>query len=270
MGQGLALALGRARHPVALISRTSHPVVPPLALHAGPRQEAVRGSDVVLLAVPDDAIGSLADSLAQEAAVTPRHVVLHLSGLLDRTALKPLDGIGAGLGSFHPLQTVAEPSTAAERLAGAYAGIEGDDRAVAVGHQLATDLGMVPVHLTPSAKPSYHAGAAVAANYTTVLAGLAERLAVEAGIAPETARRLYLPLLRGAIANLELGPAAALTGPVRRGDSRTIAAHLAALSPEDRALYRGLAREALRLAREAGLDPAAADRVARVLEPQQE
>jgi len=79
------------------------------------------------------------------------------------------------------------------------------------------------------------------------------------------ARRLYLPLIRGAAANLEEGPAAALTGPVRRGDVETVAAHLTALGPEDRKLYLLLAREALRLAREAGLPSEAAARMARVL-----
>jgi predicted short-subunit dehydrogenase-like oxidoreductase (DUF2520 family) len=72
-------------------------------------------------------------------------------------------------------------------------------------------------------------------------------------------------LIRGAAANLEIGPVAALTGPVRRGDAETVAAHLRALSPGDRELYLLLAREALRLAREAGLSAEAGDRVARAL-----
>ena len=84
---------------------------------------------------------------------------------------------------------------------------------------------------------------------------------------PEEARGLYLPLIRGAAANLEMGAAAALTGPVRRGDAETVAAHLRALSPGDRQLYVLLAREALRLAREAGLSGEAAERVERALGP---
>jgi predicted short-subunit dehydrogenase-like oxidoreductase (DUF2520 family) len=98
-----------------------------------------------------------------------------------------------------------------------------------------------------------------------VLAAVAERLATSAGVTPEVARRVYLPLIRGAAANLEIGPVAALTGPVRRGDAETVAAHLNALPPGERELYLLLAREALRLAREAGLSAEAADRVARAL-----
>ena len=124
---------------------------------------------------------------------------------------------------------------------------------------------MEPVVLPSGAKAAYHAGAAFAANYTTALVAVAERLARSAGIPAEVAGRLYLPLIRGAAANLEAGPAAALTGPVRRGDAATVAAHLEVLAGDDRQLYVLLAREALRLAAEAGLDSAAVARVAQVL-----
>ncbi|HEU4955574.1 MAG TPA: DUF2520 domain-containing protein, partial [Gemmatimonadales bacterium] len=259
------LALQRSHHPVFLISRTRHGVISPLRLHEGDRSDAIREAGVVLLAVPDAAIAPVASELAREGVVESRHAVLHLSGLLDRRALDALAPSGAALGSFHPLQTVSDPVSAPERLRGAYAGVEGDERALAVGREMATALGMTAVAIPPAAKPAYHAGASIAANYTVVLAAVAERLAVSAGIAPDLARAIYLPLIRGAAANLEGGPAAALTGPVRRGDAETIAAHLDALAPGDRELYRLLAREALRLAREGGLSTEAGDRVAQAL-----
>jgi predicted short-subunit dehydrogenase-like oxidoreductase (DUF2520 family) len=105
----------------------------------------------------------------------------------------------------------------------------------------------------------------MAANYTVALAGVAERLAIEGGVPRDIAEQLYLPLIRGAVTNLEAGPVAALTGPVRRGDVRTVEAHLSALTSNDRELYRLLGLAALRLARDGGLDPATADRVEAVL-----
>ena len=266
MGQGLALSLARAGASVALVARRPHPVTPPLALHAGPRAAAVHDAQVVCLAVPDDAVAALAGELAEEGSVRAESAVLHLSGLLDRRALSPLVASGAALGSFHPLQTIADPADAPARFAGAYAGIEGDERALAAAERVARALDLVPVRLSAEAKAAYHAGAVMAANYTVALAGVAERLALEAGVPPEIASRVYLPLVRGAAANLGRGPAAALTGPIRRGDTRTVESHLAALGGDDRELYRRLGREALRLARRAGLDPAAADRLAALLE----
>lgn len=261
MGQGLGLALHRASWRVRLLARTRHEVIAPLILHSGQRSEATLSSSVVLLAIPDDAIAGLASELASERAIGPKQVVLHLSGLLDRRALHALAGTGAGLGSFHPLQTVADPGAAPERLAGAYAGIEGDERALQAGEGLAGAMGMTAIRLSSAAKAVYHAGAVMAANYTVALAGVAERLAIEGGVPRDIAEQLYLPLIRGAVTNLEAGPVAALTGPVRRGDVRTVEAHLSALTSNDRELYRLLGLAALRLARDGGLDPATADRV---------
>lgn len=266
MGQGLGLALKRRGYKITLVARARREVIPPLILHAGPRAEATAGAELVLIATPDDAIRSVAAELAAEGAISRDQVVLHLSGLLDRSALLALDESGAGLGSFHPLQSVAEPATAAERLKGAYVGIEGDERALTVAERLANTLRMIPVRIPAAAKPAYHAGAALVANYTVALVGVAERLARAAGVPDEVASRIYLPLLGGAVANLNsLGPAASLTGAVRRGDEQTIQAHLDALGPEEQVLYRTVARAAVTLAREAGLTESAASRVEDVL-----
>ena len=57
----------------------------------------------------------------------------------------------------------------------------------------------------------------------------------------------------------------ALTGPVARGDVETIRRHLEPLTKDDALLYRALARAALELAAKAGMDDAAAARVADAL-----
>ena len=252
MGQGLALALRGAGVEAALVGRTR-------------RADDTRRAAVVLIATPDDAIGGVAADLAREAAIGEHQVVLHLSGLLDRMALHALAFTGAALGSFHPLQSVADPASAAERLRGSFAGLEGDSRALEAGARLAAALGMRAVRLAPGSKAAYHAGAVMASNYIVALAEVARRLARQAGVPPDEAAGLYLPLMRGTVANLAAGPAAALTGPVRRGDEATVRTHLAALGPEDQEIYRALGLVALRIARQAGLGEGPAAAVERAL-----
>ena len=252
MGRGLAAALERGGHPVRLLGRDRPP-------------DATRGAEVVLLAVPDDAIETVAADLNRQNAIGGEQIVLHLSGLLDRGALHALASTGAGLGSFHPVQSVADPVTAPDRLRGAYVGLEGDERALAAGDRLARLLGMRPVRLAPGGKPAYHAGAVIASNYVVALAAVAEQLARRAGVGVEDAGSLYLPLMRGTVANLGMGPASALTGPIRRGDAATVRRHLEALAPEERGLYRELGLVALRVAREAGLGEAAAGAIEQAL-----
>lgn len=210
----------------------------------------------IILAVPDDAIWELAGRIGGLGVVGKRSVVLHLSGALDRHALKPLRLTGAALGSFHPLQSVAVPITAPERLRGAYVGIEGDPIAVRASKRLAKCLGMIPVMIPEGAKPAYHAAATLVSTYVVTLYDAAIQLAIDAGIDTPTARSMFLPLIEGTVANLELLPAhVALTGAVRRGDVATIKAHLGALDPDDRRLYLELGRRALALARKMPLDP---------------
>lgn len=252
MGRGVSLALRAVGVPTALLGRDRS-------------TDEVRGAALVLIAVPDDAIGGVAADLARERAVEPRHVVLHLSGALDRLALHALADTGAALGSFHPLQTIADPETAPDLLRGAYAGLEGDSRALEAGERLARALGMRAVRLAPGSKAAYHAGAVFASNYMVVLASAAAHLAERAGVDPSAAQALYLPLMTGTVANLAQGPVAALTGPIRRGDAATVAQHLALVSPEERELYRVLGLRALELARLSGLGETAAAAVEHAL-----
>jgi predicted short-subunit dehydrogenase-like oxidoreductase (DUF2520 family) len=252
MGSGLTGALNAAGVPTRLIGRSRRP-------------DDTRNAGLVLIVTPDAAIGTVAAELARDGAIASDQVVLHTSGLLDRLALLALESTGAGLGSFHPLQSIADPATARERLAGAYAALEGDERALSAGERLASSLGMRSVRLGPGAKAAYHAGAVFASNYLVVIAAVAEELARRAGVSADEAAALYLPLMRGTVANLAAGPSAALTGPIRRGDEATVRAHLDALEPDRRRLYCLLGLEALTLARAAGLREGLASAVERAL-----
>ena len=248
-GVGMALALQRAGHEVRLHARRGKDVPPPLVLSWGGPPPWIGEVEVILLAVKDDAIAVAASELARAGGVDARHVVLHLSGMLDEAPLAALRPSGAALGCFHPLQAIARPEEAAARLRGALAALTGDAPAVAAGERLATSLGMRPVRLPGAAKPRYHTAAAIASNYLVVLAAAAEQLMIEAGLDPAVARDGVAALMAGTLANARADGAAALTGPIVRGDVATVRAHLAVLPPELQDLYRALGRAALAHAR---------------------
>ncbi len=265
VGLSLARALVASGATVAVLGREAAALPEPLE-PASPVWEPILGaSDIIVVAVPDDAIGDVALTLARGGAVGANHVVLHTSGLHDRSALAALAGSDAALGSWHPLQTFTNPAGNPELLAGAPAVIEGDARACDAGRMVSERLGMAPVlEIAADRKASYHAAAVFASNYVVVLADIAARLARDA-TGTAWPQGLFLPLMRQTVDNLAGGPIAALTGPVRRGDVGTIERHLRALEGQERVIYLALAREALRIAREAGLDALAAEAVERVL-----
>ena len=92
-------------------------------------------------------------------------------------------------------------------------------------------------------------------------------------ISPEMLQALAAmePLVRGTLDNVfELGPVAALTGPVARGDAQVVAHQLAAMEawePRYRDLYQGLGSIALELAREQGnMTPTALNELTELLQ----
>jgi predicted short-subunit dehydrogenase-like oxidoreductase (DUF2520 family) len=266
-GIGLALALAVAGYRVLLHGRRARAVPKPLALTEGAADAPpawIVQAGVVILAVPDDVIRMLAQSIAR--AITASQVVLHLSGVQGQEALEPLRYTGAALGSLHPLQTIADPERAPERLRGAWAAVEGSPRALATAERLASDVGMHPFRIAASAKPLYHAGAVFASNYFVVVEAVAQRLLRQAGLSEGDAWAALRPLVEGTLENLiRKQPPGALTGPVARADDVTIRRHLASLTADDAVLYRTLGRAALDLTRLQETDQAGAARVAEAL-----
>jgi len=90
-------------------------------------------------------------------------------------------------------------------------------------------------------------------------------MAMSTDAGDEEALRAIAPLIRTSVENaLRCGPAAALTGPIERGDAGTVELHRQALSGvSDRLarLYDAAGLQALHVARKKGLSSAAADAV---------
>jgi len=266
---GLGLALAGAGYAVRIHGRTKKAVPRPLTLSVGPGDEPppwIAQLTVIILAVPDDAIRPLAGVLADAGTIGSQQVVLHLSGVHGQEALGPLVGSRAALGSLHPLQTISDPESAAERLKGAWAAVEGMPRAVEAAERLAQDVGLRPFRIASQAKAMYHAGAVFASNYFVVVEAVAQRLLRHAGLTDAEAWQALRPLVEGTLENLaRLGPSGALTGPVARGDEATVRRHVEALTQDDAALYRVLGRAALELAQKRGMDEGLAARIAGAL-----
>lgn len=251
-GLGLALALRRAGIVVIGVHGRRRKAMPRgVRLSVGGAPPWLGAVDVVLLAVRDDAIAGAVRAL--KGLALRGTVVLHLSGSQTAAALAPLRRRGAAVGAMHPLMTVsAEPRRAARHFAGATFALDGDAAALRAARRLVRDLGGHAVTIAPGAKARYHAGAVFASNYVVTLLALAEGQLVAAGFTARAARSALAPLVRASVANVEaLGPAAALTGPIARGDEATVRRHLAALPREARAVYAALARATRRLARHA-------------------
>jgi predicted short-subunit dehydrogenase-like oxidoreductase (DUF2520 family) len=186
----------------------------------------VPAGDVLLLCVPDAEISAAAETVAGAA-----RLVGHTSGATPLSALRPAARGGAHVFGFHPLQTFAR-SDDPPMLEGVGCAIAGSTpEALATAREIADRLGMLPFELPDHKRAAYHAAASVASNFLVTLQAMAEEVARDAGLEPAQARRLLAPLVRKTVDNwVELGPEAALTGPVARGDEHTVNAQRQAIS----------------------------------------
>jgi pantoate--beta-alanine ligase len=195
---------------------------------------AAAGVDLLVIATPDAAVADVASAVEPVAAT----VVAHLSGSLGLEVLAPHERRA----SIHPLVPLPDPERGAARLRdSAPFAVAGDPMA----HHVVAALGGSAFEVPDEHRVAYHAAASIAANHLVALLGQVERIAAAAGVPLDA----YLPLVRATVDDVAaVGPAAALTGPVKRGDHETVAAHLAAIDSSERPAYRAMADQAGRLA----------------------
>jgi predicted short-subunit dehydrogenase-like oxidoreductase (DUF2520 family) len=210
----------------------------------GPTHQ-VLNSRVVLITTPDSAIEGVAKNLAQlGGSEWSGKVVLHTSGALDSRVLQPLADLGAATGSMHPMQTFSNQNI--PDLANCIFGIEGGPAALRMARKMAHQMGGVAVRLSGANKAAYHAAGSFACAYVLALMEAATRLLMTQGFKRRQAMRALLPLTRQTLDNFErVGPLAAWTGPLARGDFSTVERHVKALAdfaPEYLEVYKTLSR----------------------------
>ncbi len=268
VGTALGIALDRAGWPIRAVAsrdagrRARFRERVPGARGFAEATALVDDVELVVLAVPDDVVASVAASLRLYAG----QALVHTSGLLGADVLAPAMAAGTQVGAFHPLVAFADLERALEALRGATIAIEGDDELAAHLADMAEAIGGVPVRIPPGAKAAYHAAAVLSAGGVVALLDTIREVAAALGLDEAGTLGIYLPLLEQTVANARaLGVAAALTGPATRGDAGTIAAHLDALragAPDALPVYRALMDRSLGVAADRGaLSPEAAERL---------
>ena len=207
--------------------------------------------DLLILAVPDDAIAEVAAGLRLYSGQT----LIHTSGLLGAEVLEPALAAGSHIGAFHPLVSfTSDLERSVADLKGATIAIEGDDSVIGLLADLAEAVGGVPVRLPRGTKPAYHAAAVLASGGLIALLDAIVALGAAAGLDERGSVAVYGRLMEQTLANARaIGVDAALTGPITRGDAGTVEAHLEALrrlAPGVVDLYLAAARRELQIVEE--------------------
>ncbi|MFD9480975.1 MULTISPECIES: Rossmann-like and DUF2520 domain-containing protein [Streptomyces] len=248
VGPALACALQQAGHRPVAVSGVSDssvrraarmlpdvPLVPPA--------QVLELADLVLLTVPDDALPSLVEGLAETGAVRPGQLLVHTSGRYGTAVLDPARRAGALPLALHPAMTFTGTEVDVQRLAGCSFGVTAPEELRLAAEALVIEMGGEPEWIAEENRPLYHAALALGANHLVTLVAQSMELLAKAGV--EHPDRMLGPLLGAALDNALRSGDAALTGPVARGDAGTVAAHVSELrrhAPGAVAGYLAMAR----------------------------
>lgn len=234
-------------------------------------------AEVYALTVPDTQLSRVAEEVCAALSRTPNSrretapIIMHTSGATPLSVLTPCSRQGLHTLAWHPLQTFSDPDTGKDRFQDSSLAITGSSqRAEEMGYRMALALGARPFPLEDENRTLYHAAAVMAGNYLVTLLDAAAHMFRLAGLPEDLALPALMPLAQGALQNTrEYGPTRALTGPLARGDQRTIEEHLQALSqqaPDYEALYRALGLHTLPLAlSQGGLERQAEEELRKLL-----
>jgi predicted short-subunit dehydrogenase-like oxidoreductase (DUF2520 family) len=277
VGAVLGAALQRAGHRVVAVSGVSEqsraraaqllpgtPVVAP--------EEVVRRAELVVLAVPDDALADLVAGLAATRTWQAGQLVAHTSGRHGLEVYRPAaEQHVLGL-ALHPAMTFTGTGLDLERLVECCFGVTAPEPLRPVAEALVLEIGAEPVWIEESSRPLYHAALAHGANHLVTLVAQSLQALRAAGV--EAPSRVLGPLVSAALDNALRAGDAALTGPVARGDAGTVAEHLRQLqnlSPDIRPTYVALARATAERALASGrLKPHVAESLLDILATDQE
>ncbi|MGV0747108.1 Rossmann-like and DUF2520 domain-containing protein [Mycolicibacter minnesotensis] len=277
VGTALGVALERAEHVVVACSaiseesrqRAQRRLPDSLIL---PAPDVAADAELLLLAVPDTELAGIVSGLAATGAVRAGTIVVHTSGATGISVLAPLTEQGCLPLAIHPAMTFTGSDEDIERLSESCFGITAaDEIGFAIAEALTLEIGAEPFRVEESARTLYHAALCHGGNHVVTViddalaalrAALPGRLGSTVADDPDgIAERVLGPLVRAALANTLRDGRAALTGPVARGDSATLARHLRALAAVDPDLAEAYRTNALCTAHRAG----AADDVLEVL-----
>ncbi|NLS10042.1 DUF2520 domain-containing protein [Nesterenkonia sp. MY13] len=260
VGAVLGAALRNAGHQVVGVHAVSEasrdraesllPEVPVLEV-----PEILRRAELILLAVPDDALAEVVSGAAEAGHFQVGQLVIHTSGRYGTGVLAPAEEAGAIGLAIHPAMTFTGMSLDLQRLSACAFAVTAAEEVLPVAQALAVEMGGEPVVVAEEHRGAYHAALAHASNHLNTITAQSAQILEEIGVTDPS--RVLGPLMQASLDNALASGPSALTGPISRGDTGTLRGHLQTLQaggfPEDILIaYRALAQATAQRALEQG------------------
>jgi predicted short-subunit dehydrogenase-like oxidoreductase (DUF2520 family) len=214
--------------------------------------ENLLAADIWLIATPDDEIGAVSEQLSQSGVLRSGDIVFHCSGSLCSEIIS-LSAEDIYRASVHPIHSFANPQNSLTDFSGSACAVEGDQSARDILSGLFSAIGGNCFALAADKKALYHAATVMACNNLISLLSLSQQMLEAADI--DDAESLLQPLIENSLHNyFRSGAVSALTGPISRGDSKTVETHIESLKahPHWQKIYSSLGEIAVSLSAQQG------------------
>lgn len=242
LGRQLAIALINAKHKLIGICNKSHESADKFCVEIKKHTnhdckiftlDNLLPADVTFITVPDDEIQSVVSQLINKNNLLKNHYFIHCSGVLSSAVLSDLKLAGGIIASLHPLNAFPKNADLNPQIFNDLILVaEGDKKAVEILQNIFNKLRASVVSIQPGKKATYHAAAVFASNYIVTLAQSAFNLFTDSGLSDKNSRKIVAQLIAGNLKNLQVSNnfKDCLTGPLKRGDCKTIEKHIKNIS----------------------------------------
>ncbi|MDC1145211.1 DUF2520 domain-containing protein [Porticoccaceae bacterium] len=213
-------------------------------------------ANIWLIATPDSQIETAYKQLQASGALDQGAIVFHCSGSISAAVLNS-NNSDIHVASVHPIHSFADPQKSLSHFPGCHCAIEGQPDAVEVLQTLFESIGALPFVIDSQHKALYHSATVMACNYLVSLMQASQQILTAAGVDDRNGNPLE-SLIRQTLDNyLDTNATSALTGPIARGDVKTVASHLDALRQETdgvlwQQVYTALGKATLPIASQQG------------------
>jgi len=213
-------------------------------------------ADFWLIGTGDEQIAPTAVNICKLRAGLENSIVFHLCGRYGTGILAPLTDSGCKVAAVHPVRSLAFEQISLADFEGTAIVAEGNDEALNALKSLFVSIGGVWLPVKSIDRGLYHAALSTISNVTKGVTWKAQNWLENAGISHQMAAALTQKLLAITVEDIaRSGAKHSMTGPIVRGDTSTVEAHLDALADghtADLDIYRVLARTVLELAVDRG------------------
>lgn len=210
-------------------------------------KEIIEESDIIFITTPDDIISIIANELS--LLNLNNKSICHTSGACKSNILCNAKNSGAFVYSIHPIFAFPNKNISLTELEKIYFSIEGDIKEDSLVLNLLKSIGNNFFVRDTDTSSIYHLGNVFISNLTLSLLELGVNYFKILGLSEEEALKAVKPLIYGNLDNIfTKGFVNSLTGPVVRGDVKTIKNHLSVLKDEDKTIYNLLSLNLLKLA----------------------